>query len=535
MSRTNKLLLFATLLFLLYCVVFIYRSSFIGIDGKRYFSLFDDAMVSMRYAWNFSHGNGLLWNPGEMVQGYSNFLWTLSMSLVTRFFDKPTSVFVVQVIGIGLLLGNAYIAMKLSGYLSDRRPVVEQTIIKILSFLAPILYFPLIYWTLMGMETGLITTLTLASVLFLLKYRKTRAKINLLRITVFSCAVILVRMDTLVLILPIWVYLLWDTSRSERRSILFFFLPVLASLFALLLFQYTYYGSLLPNTYTLKLEGFPLPIRVDNGWTYLLPFLTAVSFPILVILLDLISNFTKTKLMLFALIFLGIAYQIYVGGDAWPRWRLVAPIIPVVLILFIPAIVDIIHGISKSEIYGSFFNRKSLMTQNRLIDSVLVLFLVVILILNIGFLREAAILVPVYDVAANKTVINTAIILDELTDQGATIGVIRAGSLPYYLDRFAIDFLGKSDEHIASLLPKYGGEPNGMTFVPGHNKYNLNYSIQRLRPTYIQNTRWGHDNLQSWVEDHYVEVDYLGYSILLLRGSPDVYWEKIEKTSDPGQ
>jgi hypothetical protein len=26
-------------------------------------------MISMRYAWNVSHGSGLVWNPGERVEG----------------------------------------------------------------------------------------------------------------------------------------------------------------------------------------------------------------------------------------------------------------------------------------------------------------------------------------------------------------------------------------------------------------------------------------------------------------------------------
>jgi hypothetical protein len=65
--------------FVAWASLFIYRSSFIGIDGKRYFCLFDDAMISMRYAWNFSHGIGLVWNSGEYVEGYTNPLMTLLM------------------------------------------------------------------------------------------------------------------------------------------------------------------------------------------------------------------------------------------------------------------------------------------------------------------------------------------------------------------------------------------------------------------------------------------------------------------------
>jgi hypothetical protein len=51
--------------FALWAIAFIWRSSFVAVDGNRYFSLFDDAMISMRYAWNLVHGYGLVWNPAS--------------------------------------------------------------------------------------------------------------------------------------------------------------------------------------------------------------------------------------------------------------------------------------------------------------------------------------------------------------------------------------------------------------------------------------------------------------------------------------
>jgi hypothetical protein len=62
-------ILVASLLFTVWSATFIYRTSFIAIDGQRYFCLFDVAMISMRYAWNLSHGNGLVWNAGDYVLG----------------------------------------------------------------------------------------------------------------------------------------------------------------------------------------------------------------------------------------------------------------------------------------------------------------------------------------------------------------------------------------------------------------------------------------------------------------------------------
>src|SRR5205085_9529171 len=80
-AGVTKLILIA---FLAYAAVFIYRTSFV-IDGHRYFCLFDDEMVSMRYAQNLASGNGLVWNPGEKVEGFTNPLWVLLMAFFHLF------------------------------------------------------------------------------------------------------------------------------------------------------------------------------------------------------------------------------------------------------------------------------------------------------------------------------------------------------------------------------------------------------------------------------------------------------------------
>ncbi|MDP7112692.1 MAG: hypothetical protein QGH45_12050 [Myxococcota bacterium] len=42
--------------------------------------LIDDAFISLRYADNLLAGHGLVFNPGERVEGYSNFLWVLLLA-----------------------------------------------------------------------------------------------------------------------------------------------------------------------------------------------------------------------------------------------------------------------------------------------------------------------------------------------------------------------------------------------------------------------------------------------------------------------
>ena len=40
----------------------------------------DDAYISYRYARNFARGAGLVYNAGERIEGYTNFLWTLMLA-----------------------------------------------------------------------------------------------------------------------------------------------------------------------------------------------------------------------------------------------------------------------------------------------------------------------------------------------------------------------------------------------------------------------------------------------------------------------
>ena len=43
-------------------------------------SLCKDAFISFRYARNLLEGHGLVFNPGEYIEGYSNFLWVLELA-----------------------------------------------------------------------------------------------------------------------------------------------------------------------------------------------------------------------------------------------------------------------------------------------------------------------------------------------------------------------------------------------------------------------------------------------------------------------
>jgi len=67
------------------------------------------------------------------------------------------------------------------------------------------------------------------------------------------------------------------------------------------------------------------------------------------------------------------------------------------------------------------------------------------------------------------------------TSPEASLGVVWAGAIPYFAHRRAIDFLGKSDVHVAHVPPR-------PPFVPGHNKWDYAYSVGIEHPDVIVQT-----------------------------------------------
>ncbi len=145
-------------------------------------------------------------------------------------------------------------------------------------------------------------------------------------------------------------------------------------------------------------------------------------------------------------------------------------------------------------------------------------------------MREFLLLDLPYQNNYSRAHVEIAIAINELTDENATVGVFWAGSLPYYVDRVAIDFLGKSDKYIANLPPDTSGQIAGlgMDSIPGHNKHDLTYSIQTLLPTYVEEFDYGAEKLSGWAKDYYVRVKYNDAKLYLLKDSPNVNWDKVK-------
>jgi hypothetical protein len=241
----------------------------------------------------------------------------------------------------------------------------------------------------------------------------------------------------------------------------------------------------------------------------------------------LCSGYSRQKLFCLGLPFIFLVYSIWVGGDPWPYWRFTAPSLPVLLILAAQVCVYIYD-----KIRSSFQNERSQTGRLfwRLPIVIVGPFAVLIsLAINSTFLPEAWFQQVPYQADSNRLNVNRSLAINYLTKPDATVGVFGAGVIPYFTGRQAVDFFGKSDPRIAHLPPDLSGAVSwaGMFSVPGHNKYDLEYSIMTLQPTYIEAAHSGRQDLTEWARNHYVEVTFRRTSLLLLRESPAVYWDRI--------
>jgi arabinofuranosyltransferase len=572
--------------FLLWSVGFIFRASFIAIDGHRYYSLFDDAMISMRYAWNLSHGYGLVWNHGERVEGYTNFLMVIIMAIPNAIFEKRLAALTIQLFGIFTIILNAFVVMKIVLIIEKREAAPVRCAFAILSLICSLAYYPIIFWSLMGMETGLVSLLISIGILIFLVYRERHSTASLLAISSFLGLAYLTRPDSLIPSLVILIFGplidLLQAKQTKEKTIRilvllggFAFLPVTQ-----LLFRIWYYGTLVPNTYILKVVGTPFWFRVVDGIHFIAPFVVSVIFIIIISIIGLILKPRRLSLLFMTLLIGLIAYQVYVGGDAWLYWRILASVIPLVFLVYIRAIYDLLptqgnlswRMVTSSVIvclFGSYYIVSTLFSKNPRLatglgtaDKIFLVFGVGIVVIgftlywiyrlltpklefifhmvllsslaiisiNIAFLPEIALRVRPYTVEENIIMVNRAIAISDITTSDATVGVFYAGAIPYYTGLRGIDFLGKSDRYIAALAPDLSGSVSwyGLRSVPGHNKYDLYYSIVELLPTYIQGTNWGAQDVTENVEQRYIEVQYKGINLLLKKNDPNVLWDKVE-------
>ncbi|MDQ4131337.1 MAG: hypothetical protein M3133_10200 [Actinomycetota bacterium] len=315
-------------------VAFIDRTLF-GVDGQRFSSLFDDAMVSMRYARHLATGQGLVWNPGEApVEGYTNLLWTLWMAFL-HWVGIPERLvsLVVMVSGALLLVGTVATVGAVARRLSPADGRVAAAATWFVAF-----SYPLAFWSLRGMEVGLLALLVTAAVLVVLRWQESGSGSDLLLLACLLLLGMLTRTDAVV---PATVLAMAGVAAAPRRRRLRVAAVLAGTLVVTLVahtgFRVIYYGDALPNTYYLKMEGVALTTRLARGGLAAADTFVQLALPMVLAVGGLLARRRRPgadllpdhpagtgalgELTLAGIVLGQFAYSAYVGGDAWEWMR----------------------------------------------------------------------------------------------------------------------------------------------------------------------------------------------------------------------
>lgn len=512
--------------YLYYCYRYINLTSF-NIEGTIYYVLFDDAMISMRYAYNLAHGNGLVWNIGERVEGITNPLWTGIMALVhlLPIGLNQTSLY-IQILGASLLTLNLFLIRRIVEHFTDDL----LTMLSAVSLTA--FYAPLNSFGLLGMEVSLLTLIISAVVLLTLQ---SETKFNLWVYILLAIST-LIRFDMAVPYLVI-LGILFFTQKENRKQHLIYGLGLLVIfLGGQTLARYFYYGEFLPNTYYLKVEGWNTTLKTLRGLYALIQFVYFSNWVLFLLPLSLFLFYRNWKVTLLVFVLTGqIAYSVYVGGDAWENHGGANRYIVIAMPLFF-----VVFSWSMMELLKKAVNSLTIKNPNLFEYAsnfiFVTLFIFSLLSFNAllgewrsierwNFTRR-----PDY-VAGGDRNLQIALSLEKVTKPGTSIAVVGAGTIPYLLpDRYAIDILGKADPYIARQNVRTPmGIPDIPNMRPGHMKWDYAYTFGKLQPDVIVAIWEGTSaEAEPYLENYIFATIAERIKVYLRKDSPNINWELIQ-------
>ena len=415
--------------------------------------LVDDSFISYRYAENLKAGNGLVFNPGERVEGYSNFLWVIILRAFMSMGVAP--IFASKLLGVLLSVGSILVLFFLSRNLSDRRGIFVLSSV----FLAAT-DIGFIRWSVAGMETQLATFLFLVALLFFIKEIETDSAVPMSSIFLGLCS--LTRPEAPLLFLGALAFRLWTIRRRWSTRDTVWVLAYLAIFAPYLIFRVSYYGSLFPNSYYAKAGGGLKQIIV--GLRYANQFFSSNGGYLLLPLISLPFISGKSRLSpLYPFLIAYLFFVVYVGGDHMKDFRFFVPILPVVFLLAQEglselarlmkrwgrvALIVFLLGLAFSNLIGDYFETSVVWWGDARGQIELVR-------MKVGSPEK------VYDRA------KVGLWLKDNVAPDKVVAVEDCGMIPYYSGLRTIDMFGLMDTHLAHL--------RGMM----HQKFDASYVLDR--------------------------------------------------------
>ena len=421
--------------------------------------LLDDSYICLQYARNLARGEGLVYNPGEYVEGYTTLSWVLLLSVAYPL-GLDAEAF-ASWLGVLCTLVCVVVVWLLAKREED---------LPLLCLVAPILAATntyLLYWAGKGMETPLFTLLVTGGALSLAgrfdsgtaSPRVGTAKQSAWAIWFGLAAV--TRPEGVLYGLFSWtVWALWSWRKSlPWKQVAISLLLVLGPALAQLVWRIGYYGDILPNTFYAKMDAnssFYL-----RGVLYVIQGMYAIPLLALALLFSTIlpHRLCPSSRFLLGFTWIGLGSIVLMGGDHFRGLRMLVPFVPVLCVLTQEWVGLAVRGA-----------RRFVSDPLRLAPILLLLlFARLWYAVSHDFMREY----------------NSSLVFDmeerrifgewvaKHTQPGDLIATGASGRIPYVADRPNIDCLGLTDRHIAHLEIELGKG------YPGHEKGDGLYVLSR--------------------------------------------------------
>jgi arabinofuranosyltransferase len=315
----------------------------------------DDAFISIRYARNLVAGDGLVFNLGERVEGYTNPAWTLLIALGLALGIDPET-WAVQ---LGVL---AYAVALSLLVLEHRRRLVTGSGVTLVP-VAAIVGATHVDWAIhatSGLETSLVTTVVLAGYLALSRDLE-RTSARGWPAAIWLAVAALLRPDAgLFAVAGIAPYL----ARARRPTLARYVATLFVCVGPAILARWSYYGTLVPNTYHAKSAGTPW---WDQGLAYLGLYLEQYAALFIALPLALVVAWKRRREdrpLAHAVGAMALAVVLYatavvrVGGD-FMFARLFVPLTPLLAVLLERGLAGawpgrtLVHGLVTAAIVGA--------------------------------------------------------------------------------------------------------------------------------------------------------------------------------------
>jgi hypothetical protein len=297
--------------------------------GLSFRFFIDDAFISFRYAQNLLDGHGLVFNPGEMVEGYSNLLWIWLSAFGMKLGLDP--LLWSRILGTGAMAGVLALAPGIVRTLAPRATeftaVPGRTAQVLLAACGACAC-----WMLAGLETPLFTLWTV------LAWRLALSR-SALGVGIVGVLLVLTRPEgpALAVIFMIWAMSPGgpDMSFRQLRRWLGWLVLILGTA-TFFIWRHDVYGWWLPNTYYAKTGDLAGQFR--TGLPYSLSFLLNYLLALTVVggVAGLGGGFAtrRTRDFIFGavLVVFWLVYSSVIGGDMLGMFRFFVPVLPVMII-----------------------------------------------------------------------------------------------------------------------------------------------------------------------------------------------------------